>query len=282
MKFRLYTEYGALNSPPIFNALSQGLKKIGHEIVDSDGDIAVIWSVLWNGRMQPNKEIFYRYRKNNQPVLIIEVGNLKRNHTWRLSLNHVNSLGHFGNDKNIDFDRNKKLDIYLDSPLMNRREHILIACQHEKSLQWERNPPTSLWLLEKISEIRKFSDRKIIVRPHPRARFDISNITKLSNVEIQNPTKITGTYDDFNIDYNYHVLINHNSGPAIQSLIKGTPVICDVSSLAYPLSTQLKDIETCNVPDREDWFIRLCHTEWTVEEIKSGIPLIRILQDIEI
>jgi hypothetical protein len=59
MKFKLYRQYGALNSPPVFSALEKGLRISGHEIVNSDEDIAVIWSVLWKGRMLANRDIYH-------------------------------------------------------------------------------------------------------------------------------------------------------------------------------------------------------------------------------
>jgi hypothetical protein len=31
------------------------------------------------------------------------------------------------------------------------------------------------------------------------------------------------------------------------------------------------------LPDREDWFLKLCHTEWTVSEIAQGIPMQRLM-----
>ena len=37
-----------------------------------------------------------------------------------------------------------------------------------------------------------------------------------------------------------------------------------------------EDIEKITLPDREEWFNRLCHTEWTVDEIRQGIPLKRL------
>lgn len=83
MRFKLYREYGALNSVPVFAAFEEGLKSQGHEIVDENEDVSVIWSVLWSGRMKPNKLIYEKCRQENRPILIIEVGNLKRGETWR-------------------------------------------------------------------------------------------------------------------------------------------------------------------------------------------------------
>lgn len=279
MKFRLYTENGSLNSKPVFESMAEGLKKIGHSIVNSNEDISVIWSVLWNGRMAANKYVYEKSVREKRPILIMEVGNLVRNRTWRVSLNHVNSLGFFGNDNDLDINRPNKLGLLLDPVRPSRKSHILIACQHQKSLQWQGNPPTETWVSNTVDSLRKFTDKPIIVRPHPRARFDTS---KLKSIKVEYPIKIANSYDDFNIDYNCHIVVNYNSGPSIQSLIKGVPTICDQTSLAYPLSTKIENVEIADVPDRSEWFVKLCHTEWTVDEIKSGIPLKRVLQNIEI
>lgn len=42
MRFKLYREYGALNSKPIFDAFEQGLQSLGHESVLENEDVAVI------------------------------------------------------------------------------------------------------------------------------------------------------------------------------------------------------------------------------------------------
>ena len=87
---------------------------------------------------------------------------------------------------------------------------------------------------------------------------------------------LPNTYDSFDFDYNYHCVINYNSGPTVQAAINGVPVICDQSGLAYPVSDRLENIENIQLPNREEWFLKLCHTEWTVDEISQGIPLSRI------
>ena len=72
MRFRLYREYGALNSPPVFDAIEYGLRQQGHDIVTDNEDVAVIWSVLWSGRMRQNKLIYDRCQQQGKPILIIE------------------------------------------------------------------------------------------------------------------------------------------------------------------------------------------------------------------
>jgi hypothetical protein len=269
MRFRLYREHGALNSRPVFDAFEQGLKSLGHEIVNTPDGIPVIWSVLWHGRMAHNEKIYQTY----WPVVIIEVGNLHRGATWRVSLNHINRLGKFGNHEDLDPDRPKKLGVTLAPIKENRRPEIMIATQHQRSLQWQGQPSMADWTRSTVEKIRQHSDRKIVVRPHPRSPISLN----IPGVEVGMPRQIAGTYDDFDIDYNCHCVVNHNSGPAVQAAIHGTPVICDTSSLAGEISGKFEDIENIKLPDREDWFLRLCHTEWTVSEIAQGIPMQRLM-----
>lgn len=276
MKFKLYREYGALNSPNVFDALQKGIMKLGHQEVTHNEDVSVIWSVLWHGRMLNNQTIYQQNLKEGKRTLILEVGNLKRGETWRLSLDHVNRFGIFGNKMNLDATRPKKLGLNLKAEQKNRSNAILIACQHDKSLQWQGQPPMHQWVNQTIASIRRHTTRKIVVRPHPRCLLK----SAILECDVELPKKVNGTYDDFDIDYNYHCVINHNSGPCIQSAIHGVPIICDQSSLAWDVSDQIENIENIQLKDREKWLVRLSHTEWTREEIATGEPLNRILQEI--
>jgi hypothetical protein len=232
MRFRLYREYGALNSPPVFDALEQGLRHQGHTIVTENEDVSVIWSVLWSGRMRQNKQIYDNCQQLGKPVMIVEVGNLKRGESWRISLNHINNLGKFANETNLDMSRPQKLGVALQETPAIRRGEILIACQHQESLQWQGMPAMKDWVAETIEKIKQHTHRRIRVRYHPRSAFPF----KQSGVEMERPVRVPDTYDGFDIFYNYHCVINHNSGPAVQAAINGIPILCDSSSLAAGMS----------------------------------------------
>jgi len=273
--FKLYREFGALNSPPIFDAFQQGILHTGNTIVEDNEDIAVIWSVLWNGRMQGNQQIYRSRCQKNLPTIIIEVGNLIRNQTWRIGLDNINGKGKFGNTDNLDTNRPKNLGVDIKPWKNKRSSEILIVGQHEASLQWEGQLPMHKWVQATVKEIQKHTDRKIKFRPHPRARYGTS--FKVTGIDIEIPKQIQGTYDSFNINYNYHCIVGHNAGVSVQSVINGCPIVCHESSLAYPVSNTFENIENLSMPDRSDWFLKLCHTEWTVNEISQGLPLLRLL-----
>jgi hypothetical protein len=223
--------------------------------------------------MQANRLIYNQCRAKRKPVMIIEVGNLIRGTTWRISLDHIHGLGIFGNSENLDQARPKMLGVELKPVDDDRNNKILIACQHERSLQWEGQSSMAEWVKQKVAEIRKFTDKTVVVRPHPRSPVSLN----IQGVTVEQPKKIPNSYDSFDINYKYHCVINHNSGPAVQAAISGIPVICDHTSLAFDVSDVIGNINRPTLPDRTQWFVKLCHTEWTVQEISTGVPIQRLV-----
>lgn len=272
MKFNIFRQYGALNSGPVFDAFSQGLKVSGMTESNDYDAVPVIWSVLWAGRMAGNKTVYEQAIKNKIPVVIIEVGNLKRNLTWRISVDNVNSDGYFANDINLDYDRAKIFPELKDFNV-NRKKEILITTQRHESLQWAGQLSTESWLTNTVSLIRKHTDRSIVVRFHPRSL----KRPHVSGIQFELPKKISSTYDEFDIRYDYHCVVNHCSGPTVLAAVNGSPIICSPKGLAWPISERWENIDNPALPDRYEWYTRLCHTEWTVEEIAKGIPIMRLV-----
>ena len=49
-----------------------------------------------------NKDIWEHFRTQNKNVLVIEVGGIKRNNTWKVGLNGINRQANFGTTDNND------------------------------------------------------------------------------------------------------------------------------------------------------------------------------------
>ena len=278
MKVKIFSEHGAMNSQPVFQAFRQSLKH--YDITESnDYDVAVIWSVLWNGRMARNKPIWDECQKKNIPVIVLEVGGIKRNITWKVGINGINREAYFGEPGNPD-DRAKMFGLEL-KPWQTGRD-IIICCQNPHSHQWRNMPPASTWVYNTIETIRKYTAKPIIIREHPRARLDWIEI-EFINVSRQIPMKIDGTYDDFNFDFhNAHAIVNWSSNPATQAVIGGVPVFVGPESLAWDVGNHsLETIIDPVKPDRTQWLNDLAYTEWTVEEIQIGKPLSRLYPKLE-
>ena len=96
MKIEIWPDNGPLNSKDIFKKFIHSLRQSGEQVWENkqapDADVAVIWSVLWQGRMRHNKNVWDRYRNANKPVIVIEVGGIKRNETWKIGINGINNL----------------------------------------------------------------------------------------------------------------------------------------------------------------------------------------------
>jgi hypothetical protein len=235
-------------------------------------DAAIIWSVLWAGRMAENKKIYEHYRAQGKPVIIADVGALYRGETWKIAVNHINRLGYYGHTENLDMDRPRKLGISLALNL-SKNPAILIAAQHRFSLQLA-NQNHEEWIMEQIEAIRQVSDRPIVIRPHPRSPLNMASLNK--TITVEKPAKIADTYDSFDMHFDYHAVVNYCSGPGIQAAIAGTRPIVGTYSLALPVSVAIENLDRPYDTDRDQWLIEICHTEYTVKEIEQGLWIQRL------
>lgn len=264
----------AQNSRPVMSAVLDCLQSRGIQTQENSmtSDAAIIWSVLWNGRMKANQPVYEHYRAQGKPVIIIEIGALYRGDTWKIAVNNITSQGYYGHLDNLDWDRPAKLKISLATQL-GSKPNIIIAAQHDRSLQVAGVSMTD-WVKNTISILRNNTDRPITIRPHPRCRLMLNNLPP--GVSIESPKKLLNTYDSYDMHFDCHAVVNYNSGPGIQAAIAGVRPIVEFSSLAYPVSVGFADIEQPYNKDRELWLAQICHTEYTVDELKRGIWLKRI------
>lgn len=278
MRVAYFPNSCAQNSQPVLQAMLHSLKQAGHVVIENtfDADAAIIWSVLWSGRMVANQQVWHRYKQDKKPVIVADVGALYRGETWKIALDNITADGYYGHTENLDWDRPRKLGISL-AINVSRNPRVVIAAQHARSLQVHSLVSVEAWVLDQIEKIRQVTDRPIVVRPHPRSPFDHSLTHKLpQNVVIERPIKITNTYDSYNLAFDCHAVVNYNSGPGIQAALAGTRPVVDHSSLAYPVGIQIADIEKPYKVDRDQWLVEICHTEYTVDEIQKGLWLTRL------
>jgi len=266
MIFDFYRQFGALNSGPIFDAFEYGLKRLGHTVENQtgQGDAAVIWSVLWNGRMRYNQDVWLKYRSQRKPVIVLEIGGLKRDVTWKIGINGINQGSYFVTDNQTD-SRANQLDLHLKD-WTNSGQQILICSQHNKSLQWENKEPLDVWVNNQIAELRQYTDRPIKLRPHPRC-----------------PVNVTGIMIDTVSDLaSAWAVVNWCSNPGVEAIKNGVPAFVGPTSLAAPVANfNLNQIELPNRPDRQQWLNNIAWTEWTANEMQQGIPQELLIREIE-
>lgn len=272
MRVSYWPEAVARNGGEVYAAALASICDAGDTLVKEDwnADAALIWSVLWHGRMAPNQSVWRAYRDSGRPTTVLEVGGLVRGKTWRWGLNGITRgclpVGV------IDTARADALGVAL-RPWRAEGDAVMICAQHHHSESWSGQPPASEWMASVIDEIRAVSRRPIIIRPHPRCPLNgIEGMWK--DVTRQDPRPVAGTYDDFDLRFDgLHALVNWNSNPGPQAVVAGVPVWTGPDSIAATVgNTLISTIESPKLPERSAWFDEYVHMEWLLEEIASGAP----------
>ena len=140
------------------------------------------------------------------------------------------------------------------------------------------------WIENQIKEIRMYTTRPILVRPHPRNQINI-DVEKFTNVKVRLPKRDFKTYDDTDFKAvlaRAWAVVNHSSNPAMEAVINGIPVFVSESSLCHDVGNlKLADINTPAMPNRHNWANKLAYTEWFKDEIQAGLPWTRLKKRLE-
>jgi hypothetical protein len=128
------------------------------------------------------------------------------------------------------------------------------------------------WLVKTIMEIKKYSDRKIVVRFHPGDRNSSKHKSALLRYNLQNVfvTSNESILTDFKTA---HVVVNYNSSPAVAAAIEGIPVfVLDLerSQAKDIANTDISKIENPILYDRNMWIQKLAQMHWTSNELIDG------------
>ena len=162
-------------------------------------------------------------------------------------------------------------------PWRTHGNHILLCMQRNGgwSMQGLNNQQ---WVLDTVSELRKHTDRPIVVRTHPgdgKARFYLNpNNKEYMLQDISKDVSFSMDERSFIQDLSKaHAVVVHNSSPAVGAAIEGIPVFLTdpASSQAREVAnTDLSKIESPDMFDRDPWLHRISMFHWNFDELKSG------------
>jgi hypothetical protein len=152
-------------------------------------------------------------------------------------------------------------------------DHILLCLQRNGG--WSMgNISVVDWAANTILELRKYTDRRIVIRPHPgdkHAAQYIGNFPPtgpLKNVVIENPAVPLTR----NLKYCW-AAVSHNSSPTVGAAIEGVPIFVTdpVRSQCRDIAnTDLSQIENPIMPDRTTWLHRISQFHWSHADLTSG------------
>lgn len=177
----------------------------------------------------------------------------------------------------LDKERIKQFDI----PLTDYRksgDHILLLLNRGIRGFSSFGKNSYEWAINTINELKKYTDRKIIVRPHnivsknntdPKDEYFEAELRKMDNVRIVDRSK--ESIDDNHI--NAWASVSYTTTASAVSLAKGIPTFTtsNVSYLNDFSSGELKDIENPKLIDRNDLLIKYANSHWSLKEVRDGI-----------
>src|SRR6056300_1063134 len=257
-------------------------------------DVAVIfgsWKKIKTKKEAP--ENLHHKLKNNivkqhksKPLIVFETPLLGRTITqdhsyYRVGLNHfLCNLADF-NNTNSKPDRFNSLGLNI-KPLRktDNIKHILVLGQNlsDASLL---GSDIELWVVTTIKHLLKVTKRKIILRDHPENKNrleDILNVYFGGNNQVEYDTN-ENVIDSLK---NAHCSVAFTSGSSIDSILQGVPVIPTTQyNFVWSISShQLNDIENPKLGNREQLLYDLSYTQWSVDEIKQGLPWDHLYENI--
>jgi hypothetical protein len=193
-------------------------------------------------------------------------------HYLRYSFDGVFPTTGFYFDRDIDPSRweqiSRDLGISL-KPWRTQGNHILICLQRNGG--WSmRGLDVIQWMNSTILEIRKYSKRPIVVRPHPGDK-KINGYLKVNHKSVSISTK-TDLRDDL---HNAWATIVYNSSPSVASIIEGVPAFLTDPQPQHSQSTPVANTDISRIEDplmidRQLWIERLSMCHWKFDELKSG------------
>ena len=193
-------------------------------------------------------------------------------HYLRYSFDGVFPTTGFYFDQDIDPARWNKIskDLNLNlKPWRNSGNHILLCLQRNGG--WSMGGISSIdWMNKTINDIRKYSNRPIVVRAHPGDK-KIKSILRINHKNVFLSTK-ENLVDDLKGAW---ATVVYNSSPSVASIIEGVPAFLTDNIPQHSQSfdvanTDISNIENPVMLDRQAWIEKLSMCHWKFDELRSG------------
>ena len=240
-------------------------------------DYAFMWNIYTISKRNTSyrKEVQKFQKKNNNKLIIIELGFINRAIYYSLGYNSISNFGKYpkypnNNNRlkklnlsdNVEFNYNKDKDRYILFCLQ------LIDDAQVCNFNYEE------WVLNTIRKIKSLTNRKIIIRKHPL------NKLRVFNKKWFNSHKINIEYSNNNLDEdlnNSYCVIAFNSTVLVDAVLNSIPIIAGhYSSIVYDISEKnLENIEKLKKIKKNDiqkCLRKISYKQWTTKEISNGLP----------
>jgi len=163
----------------------------------------------------------------------------------------------------------------IDQQWKTKGDHVLVALQNPGDASL-RGTDIMVWGLDTVIKLRRYTDRPIIVRPHPLPRKgqqryynEMNAMKNVTVVKNELPSNLRPLEKDFNDAW---CVVTFASGSAVDAVLAGIPSIaCDSGNMAWEVSSHLlSEVENPYRGSRKEWINKIVHCQFSVKELEDG------------
>lgn len=164
----------------------------------------------------------------------------------------------------------QELNIQLKEPVDHPSGYILIGMQRDGGFAMKTLDPIQ-WMIEKIRQIRQYTNRHIVVRPHPGSynMADFEFIKPHPDVTVVDPLEST-LLENIKLA---HSAVFFNSSASVAAVCEGVPVfVDDISCVSWAVANKdISRIESPKIYSRDAWVNDLAAAHWSDNDGQSGL-----------
>ena len=160
------------------------------------------------------------------------------------------------------------------SPWRTQGTHVLVCLQRDGG--WSmKGIDMAAWTRQTVQRLRSITNRPIVIRPHPKHKINLSELTSLPGVS----ESVNGSTLQQDLA-NAWAAVFCNSSSSVAAVLAGIPVFADDDDcVAWAVANEdLAQIESPAMPDRTQWLNDLSSAHWTDEESRSGVIYQRFVE----
>ena len=220
-------------------------------------------AIIFSGILRGNAHLFEMARKRNVDFYYIDHAYFNNGYNgpcWmRITKNGFVQNAIIPSADKERFASNFHLELE-DYNFKNKQDIVIlppsnVVARVFDKIAWEENV---------IKEIRKYTDRPIVVRRKPGDTID--NLL-INPQKIRNKPKYEKSLEEVFRDA--YCVVAYNSSAALDALRMGVPVICDKFCPVFPLTHSLNQIEDLKEKERMPLFQSLAHGQYTIGEAQD-------------
>lgn len=237
-------------------AIEEGARAAGYDVVDArgmqcvpgrPGDILMTWN-----RHASHEPTYSAFEAQGGRLVVFEEAYTRR--LWPVKHFAVSLDGHNGSGTWHPGGASRWRTLGLQvQPWRVDGDHVLVCGQRGIGSPEMRSPPG--WHEDVARRLKKWTDRPIIVRPHPGKN-------KASAPPLEDQLQ------------NCWCVVVWSSAVAVQALVAGIPVIVEAPHhiLDGAVLRGISRVERPTFTNREDALERMAWAQWTMDEILAGAP----------